>query len=438
MSGRDTITAVATAPGLAGVAVLRISGAQAASALQQLTGGTGTPRQARLCEIRHPVTAEPLDRALTLWFPAPASFTGEDVAELHIHGGRAVVAAVLDAVLSVTGLRAAEPGEFTRRAFENGKLDLTEVEGLGDLLHAETEAQRRQAYAHHRGRLSDVAETFKQRLMTILALTEATIDFPDEDDVASDALKDARQRSIQLRNDIATLLQDAHRGERLREGLVVALAGPPNAGKSTLFNALARRDVAIVSPIAGTTRDVLEVHLDLAGVPVILIDTAGLRESIDPIEQEGIARTRKRLEDVDLVLWLDAEGRDCPEPTGKSAIWSIRTQIDRGHEDMGNPRHAISSVTGQGMAALLADLAQFSAGKLGGEPALVARARHRQALEEVLACLDEALQLDEWDAAVEIVAEQMHRGMSALGRLIGRVTPDDILGEIFSAFCIGK
>lgn len=437
MALRDTIAAVSTAPGLAGLAVLRVSGPAAAEVLTSLTGTTGQPRQARLCEIKHPASSDPLDRGLTLWFEGPSSFTGEDVAEFHIHGGRAVVAAVLDAILHHPGLRVAEPGEFTRRAFENGKLDLTEVEGLGDLLKAETEVQRRQAYAQHRGQLSSLADRFKTQLISILALTEATIDFPDEDDVARDALDEARRRSIHLRNDMQALLSDAHRGERLREGLVVALIGPPNAGKSTLFNALARRDVAIVSPIAGTTRDMLEVHLDLGGIPVILIDTAGLRETNDPIEREGVARTRKRLDAVDLALWLHVDAGAGAPPLA-APVWSIRTQIDK-YPSVDKPsRHEISAVSGEGLPALLADIGRFASERLGGEPALASRARHRLALQEMISSLDQALALDAWDESVEIVADHMRSGIDALGRLIGRVTPDDVLGEIFSTFCIGK
>ena len=252
-----------------------------------------------------------IDEALALWFPAPHSETGEDVAELQLHGGHAVIAGVLDALATIEGCRPAEAGEFTRRAFENGRLDLTAVEGLADLIAAETQAQRRQAFRQLKGLIGDRAEAWRRRLIEALALVEARIDFSDEADVPEDLIGPALHAAQQLRDEIAAVLADGRRGERLRDGLVVAIAGPPNAGKSTLLNRLARREAAIVSPYAGTTRDVIEVHLDLDGYPVTLLDTAGIRDSDEPVEQEGVRRARERAAAADLVLWvidLSADG----------------------------------------------------------------------------------------------------------------------------------
>ncbi len=342
MSERDTIFALSSGRGPAAIAVVRISGARAGEALKRLSGKIPAPRQAALARIRDPQSNDIIDEALALWFPAPHSETGEDVAELQLHGGRAVIAAVLGALARVEGLRPAEAGEFTRRAFENGKLDLTAVEGLADLVMAETEGQRRQAFRQLKGWLGSRAETWRQRLIRALALVEARIDFSDEADVPDDLLAPALTIARELETEIAAALADGGRGERLREGLVVAIAGPPNAGKSTLLNRIARREAAIVSPYAGTTRDVIEVHLDLAGWPVTLLDTAGIRDTDDPVEQEGVRRARERAAGADLVLWVVEAGelatsgvaasKNEAKSTGKAGsgppIWMIRNKID--------------------------------------------------------------------------------------------------------------
>jgi tRNA modification GTPase len=299
-----TIFALSSGRPPAAIAVVRISGPRASDALQALTGRVPEPRRAALARLRDPQNGEPLDEALVLWFPAPRSETGEDMAELQLHGGRAVIAATLAALGRLDGFRPAEAGEFTRRAFENGRLDLTAVEGLADLIGAETEAQRRQAYRQLKGLLGDRAETWRGRLIGVLALVEAGIDFSDEGDVPQDLLTPALDVARALRDEISAALAQAGRGERLRDGLVVAIAGPPNAGKSTLLNRIAKREAAIVSPFAGTTRDVIEVHLDLDGYPVTLLDTAGVRETDDPVEQEGVRRARERAAAADLVLWV--------------------------------------------------------------------------------------------------------------------------------------
>src|SRR5689334_9634510 len=346
MGDRSTIFALSSGRPPAAIAVVRISGPQARLAVERLTGRVPQPRQATLVSVREPATGEVIDEALALWFPAPASETGEDVAELQLHGGHAVIAGVLKALGAIEGCRMAEPGEFTRRAFENGKLDLTAVEGLGDLIAAETAAQRRQAFRQLKGLIGDRAEAWRQALIDALALVEAGIDFSDEADVPADLIAPAVQLARSLRDDIAAMLADGHRGERLREGLVVAIAGPPNAGKSTLFNRLARREAAIVSPYPGTTRDVIEVHLELDGYPVTILDTAGIRDSAEPVEEEGVRRARARAAQADLVLWvtdISANGAAAAELSvlkGDSARWLVRNKIDLVSGDTNQPSSA--------------------------------------------------------------------------------------------------
>lgn len=305
---RATIFALSSGRGPAAIAVVRISGPRAGDALRALGVKVPEPRKAGLARVRDPRTRDIIDEALALWFPGPHSETGEDTAELQLHGGRAVVAGTLAALGKVEGLRPAEPGEFTRRAFENGKLDLTAVEGLADLVGAETEAQRRQAFRQMKGALGECADAWREKLIQALALVEARIDFSDEADVPENLVRPALEIAQALAAEIGQALTDGRRGERLREGLVVAIAGPPNAGKSTLLNRIARREAAIVSPYAGTTRDVIEVHLDLDGWPVTLLDTAGIRETNDPVEMEGVRRARERASAADLVLWVEEAG----------------------------------------------------------------------------------------------------------------------------------
>jgi tRNA modification GTPase len=317
-SDRDTIFALSSGRPPAAIAVIRVSGPRAGFALEQLIGRVPAPRRASLARVRDPASAEVIDEGLALWFPGPRSETGEDMAELQVHGGRAVIAAVLGALAKLPGLRPAEAGEFTRRAFENGRMDLTAVEGLADLVAAETEAQRRQAFRQLKGLLGERAESWRQRLIEALALVEAGIDFSDEGDVPQGLLTRALALIGPLAEEIAKA--GAGQGERLREGLRVAIAGPPNAGKSTLFNRLAQRDVAIVSPFPGTTRDVLEVHLDLGGYPVTVLDTAGIREANDPVEREGVRRASEQAAKADLVLWMvDATERNTASPMDQFA-----------------------------------------------------------------------------------------------------------------------
>jgi tRNA modification GTPase len=448
MQDRSTIFALSSGRPPAAIAVVRISGPRAGVALEKLTGRVPEPRKAALVRLRDPANGDVIDEALALWFPAPHSETGEDTAELQVHGGPAVIAGVLNALGTIAGCRLAEPGEFTRRAFENGKLDLPAVEGLADLIAAETPAQRRQAFRQLKGLIGDRAEAWRRRLIEALALVEARIDFSDEADVPDDLLGPALHAAKQLHDEIAAALANSHRGERLREGLVVAIAGPPNAGKSTLFNRLARREAAIVSPYPGTTRDVIEVHLDLDGYPVTLLDTAGIRESAVPVEQEGVKRARERAAAADLVLWaIDASADggftgDAADSIQAPTIWRIGNKIDlRPYiKNESGFSYLISAIDGRGVEALLAGLAAYAKNYFSGaESGLVTRARHRRALEETVAALERALaEAGRGNNREELIAEELRAAATILGRLTGRVDVEDILDVIFRDFCIGK
>ncbi|PWB66964.1 MAG: tRNA uridine-5-carboxymethylaminomethyl(34) synthesis GTPase MnmE [Bradyrhizobiaceae bacterium] len=453
MTGKpDTIFALSSGRPPAAIAVVRVSGPKARFGLETLVTRMPEPRRAVLRKLLNPFTKGVLDDALVLWLPGPATETGEDMVELHLHGGRAVVAAVLETLGAVEGLRPAEAGEFTRRAFENGKLDLTAVEGLADLIAAETEAQRVQALRHYQGLLGDRAEAWRERLIEAMALVEAGIDFSDEGDVPEELMGPALRVARDLAHEIDQVLADGRRGERLREGLVVAIAGPPNAGKSSLLNRLARREAAIVSPHAGTTRDVIEVHLDLEGFPVTLLDTAGVRDTQDPIELEGVRRARARAAQADLVLWITEDGMasDAPVPGSAARVWWIRNKVDlRGEVDLGgegpigesgfgeDPIFWISATVGTGIGELVAALAWYARNALhGGEPALLSRARHRHLLVETREALQRALGGRPGDE--EVVAEELRSAAVSLGRLTGRIDVEDILDVIFRDFCIGK
>lgn len=428
----DTIFALSSGRLPSGVAVVRVSGPQAFAAAEALTGGMPEPRKARFCAVRDPASGEVLDRALALVFPGPASATGEDVLELHLHGGRAVVAGVLAALADLPGLRPAEPGAFTRRAHANGKMDLAEVEGLADLIAAESAAQRRQALALASGALSRRVEGWRGRLIRALALVEAGLDFSDEGDVADDLCAPARVEAEALRQELITALADARRGERVRDGLVVVIAGPPNAGKSTLLNRLAGREAAIVSPIPGTTRDVLEVHLEIGGQAVTLIDSAGLRETSDPVEAEGVRRARARAAAADLVLWLSVE-EGAPPPDFPDAVL-VRTKMDLAAPAPSSAGIAISALTGAGMEALIACIEQRAEALGGREPALVTRERQRVALARATAHLASALAQRE----EELLAEELRLAARALDAVVGRVDVEDVLDALFRTFCIGK
>lgn len=439
MSAPDTIFASASGMGRSAIAVIRISGPAAGTGLRALSGPLPEARRAVARALREPGTGEVLDHALVLWLPGPASFTGEDVAELHLHGGIAVRAAVLRALGDLDGFRTAEPGEFTRRAFLNGRMDLTAVEGLADLIDAETEAQRRQAVRQLDGALATLVARWREGLIDALAWYEAALDFADEDDVPADAANAAAARLHAIRREVVAELARSRQGERLRHGFVVVIAGPPNAGKSTLLNALARREVAIVSPYAGTTRDAIEVRCDLGGLPVVFVDTAGLRDTTDPVEQVGIERARQRLNDADLVLWLAELGRNFPTdtPPGPACRILVATKADQGRSSP-DADVTVSAATGLGMDSLLELVQQKASDALvGSGDAVLTRERHRHAFEDLAA----ALMRGEASAAAgrdELAAEDVRLALRALGRVVGNVDVEEVLDRVFGAFCIGK
>ncbi len=451
-SSRETIFAPSSAPGRAAVAVIRLSGPACASVCQCLTGRPPPPaRRAVLRPLCDPESGEALDRALVIWFPGPASFTGEDVLELQVHGSRAVLAGLLDGLAGRPGLRPAEPGEFSKRAFLNGRLDLTAAEGLADLIAAETRAQARQALRQLDGALGRLYDDWRRRLLEALARLEAEIDFaPEEADVPADLLAAVRPGIGQLAAEMAAHLADRRRGERLREGLTIAVLGPPNAGKSSLVNRLAQRDVAIVTAEPGTTRDVLEVHLDLEGYPVTVLDTAGLREAGGAAEAEGVRRARDRAATADLCLLL-FDGARWPllDPTtlaladadadalcvvNKADLVALPAALRVGER----PALRLSCRTGEGFDRLLAALSEAAAERLtpAAGPAPT-RSRHRAALGAALAALERFREAPD-AAELALLAEDLRLAARALGRLTGRVGVDDILDLIFAEFCIGK
>ncbi|MHA1517321.1 MAG: tRNA uridine-5-carboxymethylaminomethyl(34) synthesis GTPase MnmE [Alphaproteobacteria bacterium] len=433
-----TIVAPASGAGPSAVAVIRISGPNTRTVVEALAGSVPEPRQASLRKIGDPL----IDKGLLLWFPAPCSFTGEDMAELQIHGSRAVMQAVVEAVLEVDGTRLAEPGEFARRAFENGKLDLTEVEGLADLVNAETDAQRRQALAQSEGSLRRLYEGWRGELVKAQGLMEAGLDFADEADVAADVSAKVAAMVALLMSSIEAHLADRS-GEVVRDGFRVVIAGAPNAGKSSLMNALAKRDVAIVSEEAGTTRDVIEVHLDLGGLSVIVADTAGIRSGISPVETEGIRRALARAEDADLVLWV-IDGRNPvfgpPETlAGKSSL-RVLNKADIASElapiDAAELPLRLSAKTGEGLDALIAALEEAAHEWIGASAQVpITRARHRT---ELVSTRDALKRFLSHDLGPELAAEELRLAATHLGRLTGTIGVEEVLGAIFAEFCIGK
>ncbi len=426
----DTIFALASGSVRSAIAVMRISGPESAPVVSALCGGRlPAPRRASLRRLRD-VSGIMLDRALVLWLPGPQTYTGEDSAELHLHGGRAVIDGVAAALVAAT-LRPAEPGEFSRRAFLNGRMDLLQAEAVHDLVAAETEAQRRQALRQMDGELGALYQDWASRLRGVLAVQEALIDFPDEDLPAeAEAQLLGTLRGVQA--GITAHLNDGRRGEKLRDGLLFAITGAPNVGKSTLINALAGRDVAIVSPVPGTTRDALETRVILGGVPVTIADTAGLRETDDPIEAEGVRRARAKIRDADVVITLVEAGDSAPAMESGGLL--VASKSDLGGEGPSGALR-ISALTGEGLDALRRRLTMEARDltESSGPPPLT-QARHRAALRDAEAHLIAAEQAD----LAELRGEDLRLAMRALGRITGHVGVEDILDTVFSSFCIGK
>lgn len=406
--------------------------------VRALTGAAPPPpRRAVLRTLRHPQTGEAVDRGLLLFFPAPASYTGEHLLEIQHHGGPAVLAALLDALACLPGLRLAAPGECTRRAFLSGKLDLTEAEAVADLIEATTRAQARLALRQLGGALGRLYEGWRERLLGMLAEVEAEIDFAAEElDVPADLSAQLVDRLVALEGELRAHLDDNRRGERLRAGMTVAVTGPPNVGKSSLVNLLAERDVAIVTPLPGTTRDVIEVPLELDGLPVTLLDTAGLRDTEDPIEAEGVRRARARAEAADLRLYLIEAGQVDLPPVLNAPTLLVVNKIDLARPQALPPgAMAISCRTGEGIDALLQRITAVARELVAsGDEAVITRARHREALQQAVQALARARTAGE----PALVAEDLRLAARALGRITGRVDVEDVLDRIFARFCIGK
>lgn len=421
-----TIFALSSGAPPAAIAVVRISGPRADAALEALAGELPEPRRARVAALRF--GGEILDNALVIRFPGPRSATGEDVAELHLHGGRSVVAGVLAALGRIEGLRAAEPGEFTRRAFENGRIDLAEAEGLADLLAAETESQRRAALALAGGALSRQVEAWQGALLSLAARVEAELDFSDEDDVGPEPAREAAESVAALAADLEAWLARPP-AERLRDGLRVVIAGPPNVGKSSLLNVLAGREAAITSAVPGTTRDLVEAPTAIGGSPFLLVDTAGLRESADSVEAIGVERARASLAAADLILWL-GEPEDCPD---RARAVLVQPKADLGPPGCGADV-AVSALTRAGIDSLLRILAERSAELMPLQSEVALNARHRAILAQTLGPLREARGTED----LLVLAESLRRARTLLDRITGRAGVEDMLDGLFARFCIGK
>jgi tRNA modification GTPase len=445
MTATDTIYALSSGAGRAAIAVIRVSGSHTAGILQAIAGELPPPRRLVLRNLVDPVSREILDRAMVAWTPGPRSFTGEDCAELHLHGSPAVLAAVMHVLSAQPNVRPAEPGEFTRSAFINGKMDLVEAEGLADLLEARTAGQRRQAYRQMSGAASAVFDGWREELLMIRAAIEATVDFADEAGVAEEASRDIDDRIRSLSSRMEEAVRQSSASEIIRDGVRVVLAGHPNTGKSSLLNALARREAAIVSDIPGTTRDAIEVTLDIHGIPVILTDTAGLRTSTaDQVEEEGIRRSRKHMAEADIVMWvwsLDIPGSEAQD-SAEMADLVVRNKSDLTTSESGLNRNesellAISTQSGQGIPQLLERLSQLLQHRYGNaESSLFVSARQKLAGERSIRHLNDALAVD--PEVLELKAEHVRLASDEIGRLTGRVDVEEWLGAIFSRFCIGK
>lgn len=443
MTATDTIFALSTGPGRSAVSIIRVSGPGTLAVLASMAGEPPVPREVALRSIRDPATGEVLDKAIIVWLPGPRSFTGEDCAEFHLHGSPAVVAAVLGALSAHAHTRPAEPGEFTHRAFLNGKMDLVEVEGLADLLEARTANQRRQAYRQASGLASGIFEAWRQQLVLIRADIEAVVDFSDEPGVAEEAAPGIDSRINQLLLDVSAALDRSSVAEVVRDGVRVVLAGLPNTGKSSLLNAIARREAAIVSDIPGTTRDAIDVALDIRGMPVILTDTAGLRDgAADAVEEEGIRRSRRHIAEADVVIWVwSVDVLDSAVPDGLKPDLVVHNKADldsRLHRnDARGNDVAVSSVSGKGLSELIDRLAELLNSRYGKiESGLLTSARQKAAADRSIRFLNDALRVG--PSNLELKAEEIRRASEEIGRLTGRLDVEEWLGAIFSRFCIGK
>ena len=431
MTSPETIVALSSGAPPSGVAIIRISGPATAAILERLAGPLPEPRHLALRTVT--LDGQAVDTGLIAWMPAPHSFTGEDTAELQVHGSAAVVRALLRGIASIRDVRLAEAGEFTRRAFLNGKLDLTEVEGLGDLIDAETETQRQQAVARLAGGLSKKVDSWRDTLLDARAEIEARLDFSDEGDVSETLPASAIENIERLSSELSTAIESVGRGRIVREGLRVALAGPPNVGKSSLLNALSRSDLAIVSDEPGTTRDVREVQLDLGGRLVILIDMAGLRETESRAEAEGVRRAEAEIERADLVLWLTSPDTEPLDPPLREPLWTVGTKSDLGPVAS---QLSLSVRSDTGVSELVQKLAAFAEGAAGaGTPSLLSRERDLVALQQAQTALSAFLSDGATD---EIAAEHLRQASLALERLLGRIDTEQVLDRLFASFCIGK
>jgi tRNA modification GTPase len=448
----DSIIALASGSGRAGVALVRVSGPGALGVLAHFSADLAPPARRAAVRILRDAEGSFIDEALVLWMPGPNSFTGEDVVEFHLHGGPAIVEAVLSAATKSRLCRIAEPGEFTRRAFDAGRLDLTQAEAIADLIDAETDGQRRQAARLYQGEAAQVFETWRGLLMSAMAALEASIDFPDEADIPGEVDLSALEPIETLAADLESALGDAGRLRSVREGFRIAILGPPNAGKSSLMNRLARREAAIVSPVAGTTRDVVEVRLNLAGYPVWVADTAGLREASDAIEAEGVRRALARAEEADLRVWVfdwsRAETGNVSRETSAGAApregdLTVLNKADLAGAGSGKPgspdEFVVSAKTGAGFDKLERRLVEIVRERLDADEApLVTRARHRELVEEALGAVERALEGARIGIGAELVSEDLRLAARALGRITGSIDAEDLLDRIFSQFCVGK
>lgn len=434
---QDTIYALATGSLGCAVSIIRVSGPRAAEIGRRFCAADLKPRDARYCQVRDPLNQELIDSGLVLFFRGPASFTGEDCVEFQLHGSRAVVSRMLEALQREPGARIAQPGEFIRRAFDHGKMALTSIEGIADLIDAKTDLQRRQALAQAAGGLADKASAWRENLLDALALITAEIDFADEGEAPTHVLAEVREIIQKLLEEFREILTDARRGELIRNGFRVVLCGSPNVGKSTLMNALARRDVAIVTEHAGTTRDVIEIELDLGGLPIILSDTAGLRDTADEVEAIGVERSRKAMAAADLVIWIreaDAPGAEIDVSGERSIV--VASKMDKSASLPQWAELGVSARDGVGLEALVNRIREVGAAAVAGESVLVTNARQR-ACVEAAARHAERLMADH-PPALELAADELLRCADALQELMGRIGTEDVLGAVFSRFCMGK